>query len=112
MKARTPIRLPEEIKAYWDAANSGRAEAAGACFASDAVVLDEGQTHSGLPAIRSWIDETTQKYRPVVEPLRLQEAEGKHLVTARVSGSFPGSPAELNFAFTLQGGKISRLEIQ
>jgi len=33
------------------------------------------------------------------------------LVTARVSGTFPGSPIELRYAFTLRGGQIVRQEI-
>jgi hypothetical protein len=31
--------------------------------------------------------------------------------TGRVSGNFPGSPAELRFILTLGQGKITRLEI-
>ena len=32
-------------------------------------------------------------------------------MTALVSGTFPGSPAQLRFAFTLDGGEIARLDI-
>jgi ketosteroid isomerase-like protein len=106
------LKLPEPIRLYWEATNARQPEAACASFTPDATVLDEGETLSGSPAILSWIAETTEKYQPVVEPLRMRESDGKHLVTARVSGTFPGSPVEIEFAFTLREGKIACLEIQ
>lgn len=106
------IPLPEAVAAYWKAANARSIAAASSCFASDGVVHDEGQTHRGLAAIRTWIEDTTRKYHPIVEALRSEEKEGRHLVTARVSGTFPGSPVELDFVFTVRNGKIARLEIQ
>lgn len=113
MKARTQTSLlPEAIRSYWEAANSQQAEAACASFTSDAVVMDEGETLHGSLAIHTWIRKTTEVYRPLVEPLHLTKSGGKHLVTARVSGSFPGSPVELDFAFTLREDKICHLEVQ
>jgi hypothetical protein len=106
------IPLPEAIAAYWKAANPGLIAAAASCFASDGVVHDEGQTHRGWAAIRAWIEDTTRKYHPIVEALRSEEREGRHFVTARVSGTFPGSPVELDFVFTIRNGKIGHLEIQ
>ncbi len=103
--------LPPVITAYWNAANAGRIDEAAACFAADAVVHDESRIHQGPAAIRGWIEETTQQYQPMVEPLGIEEKDGHHLVTARVSGNFPGSPVELDYAFTLREGHILRLEI-
>jgi hypothetical protein len=34
------------------------------------------------------------------------------LLTVRVSGSFPGSPVDLDYAITLRDGKISSLKIE
>jgi hypothetical protein len=113
MKAQpssSPI-LPPVIIAYWSAANAARIDEAAACFGADAVVFDESRTHQGSAAIRSWMEETRRQYQPVVEPLRAEERDGRHLVTARVSGTFPGSPVELDYAFTLREGHILRLEI-
>lgn len=103
--------LPGVLVAYWKAANSGEIRAAADCFSPDAIVLDEGQTHRGLPAIHSWIENTTRQYHSVVEPLQWSWQDGGHHVTARVSGTFPGSPVELDFLFTLQDNHIVRLEI-
>jgi hypothetical protein len=33
------------------------------------------------------------------------------VVTARVTGDFPGSPVELRYGFALEGNRITRLEI-
>jgi SnoaL-like domain len=113
MKATTHVLdLPEVIATYWAAANAGRIEEASACFSRDAAVHDEGQCHQGTSAIRTWIEETTRQYHPIVEPLRSEEKAGRHFVTARVSGTFPGSPVELDYVFTLRDQQVVNLEIQ
>lgn len=103
--------LPAAIATYVAEANAGNAGPAAACFATEAEVRDEGRTHRGPEEIRAWIDVAARKYRPQVEPLRAVEADGRLTVTARVSGDFPGSPAELDFVFTLRTGLIETLEI-
>jgi ketosteroid isomerase-like protein len=104
--------LPEVLSTYFHAASAGRIDQACACFASDAVVHDEGRDHFGASAIRGWIEETTLKYQPRMEVTRIEESDERILATAIVSGSFPGSPVELRFAFTLRNGKICNLAIQ
>jgi hypothetical protein len=37
--------------------------------------------------------------------------DGKTVVTAKVSGNFPGSPLNLDHVFELHGDKIASLEI-
>jgi SnoaL-like domain len=112
MKATTHVLdLPDVIATYWAAANAGRIEEASACFSRDAAVHDEGQCHQGTSAIRTWIEETTRQYHPIVEPLRSEEKAGRHFVT-RVSGTFPGSPVELDYVFTLRDQQVVNLEIQ
>ena len=112
MKARNqPDTLPAAIAAYWAAANAGQAAAAAACFASDAEVHDEGRTHRGRKEIQAWVGETTRKYQPQVEPVRVRATDAGWAVAARVTGNFPGSPVELDFTFTLAGDGIAKLEI-
>ncbi|MGH8766193.1 MAG: hypothetical protein ACRET8_10805 [Burkholderiales bacterium] len=53
----------------------------------------------------------SEKYHPTVETLRVAGTNGRTILTGRISGKFPGSPIELRYAFTLNGGKIERLEI-
>jgi hypothetical protein len=107
-----PADLPAPIAAYIAAANAHDAEACAACFATDAVVRDEGRERRGTAEIRAWKAEVSARYRPVVEVLEVAGSDGRTVVTGRVAGDFPGSPIELRFAFTLAGGRIARLEIQ
>ncbi|MBK1817738.1 nuclear transport factor 2 family protein [Luteolibacter yonseiensis] len=102
---------PDIIIRYFNAANAGNIDEACDCFASDAAVSDEGQTHEGNQSIRTWIDSTTKKYHPQVEMLRIGKKDTILCVTGLVSGDFPGSPAELDYQFTLQNNTISNLSI-
>jgi ketosteroid isomerase-like protein len=104
------MELPTAIAAYIAASNAH--DAAAACFADDAVVWDEGRERQGNAAIRGWMEEVSEKYRPAVEVIDVAETDDKTIVTGRVSGNFPGSPVELRYAFTLAGEKIARLEIR
>lgn len=110
MKEQTLV-LPEAICGYFDGTNSQQADAACSNFTLDAVVTDNGETLHGSPAILAWIRRTMEEFGAVAEPLHLAESDGKHIVTARVSGNFPGSPVELDFAFTLRDGKIANLDV-
>jgi ketosteroid isomerase-like protein len=105
------LDLPTPIVIYIAAENRGDTEAMAQCFAEDAVVRDEGKTIKGLAAIKRWKAETKRKYQHTVEPLASVQKNGKTIVTNRLTGNFPGSPIELQFVFTLDGGKIVSLEI-
>jgi hypothetical protein len=74
--------------------------------------MKEGTIPARRPAIRAWIEETTQKYHPKMDVTRFDKSDGKIVAGVVVSGSFPGSPVELQFEFTLRNGKISNLTIQ
>lgn len=104
--------LPQVLSDYYAAVNDGRIDDAAACFAADARVHDESQDHEAREAIRTWIAETTKKYQPQVEVIGMREADGAFVTTGRVSGTFPGSPVELEYSFTVNDGKISHLAIQ
>ena len=103
--------LPKPIALYIEAENSGDVSLFDQCFTDDAVVFDENERHEGLIAIKEWKSETKRKYQHTVEPLSIIQKEGRTIVTNRLTGKFPGSPIELEFAFTLRGNKIVSLEI-
>jgi ketosteroid isomerase-like protein len=103
--------LPQPLAAYFAATNKHDIDAMLAPFDEDASVKDEGQTHYGQLAIRSWMEDTTRKYRFTVEVRDVRDEKGKTVVSGLVSGDFPGSPALLRHAFMLSGQKITRLEI-
>jgi hypothetical protein len=104
-------KLDAPIKSYIEAANAHDVDAVARCFADDAVVTDEGRDRRGAAAIRDWADEVSRKYRPTVELLSAVAVSGRTVVTGRVSGDFPGSPVDLRYEFTVDGEKITRLEI-
>jgi hypothetical protein len=106
------VELPAPIAIYFAAANQGHTEIAAHCFAGNAVVRDEGQTIEGLVAIKQWQAETRKKYQHTVEPLAFAQEDRKIIVTNRLTGNFPGSPIELEFAFALNEDKIASLEIR
>lgn len=104
--------LPATLTRYFAAQNGHDVDAMVAAFAPDAEAVDEGRTHVGQDAIRSWKQETSSRYRVSAEPLRTDRDGDSLRVIARISGNFPGSPVELTYAFLLDGvGLIRRLEI-
>lgn len=105
------VKLPKSIEDYFAADRNGGPDAVAACFTEDAVVKDEGKTHVGLNAIRSWKAGSVQKYSYTVEPYFIATENGKTLVTSHLVGDFPGSPVDLRYFFVLADTKIAELEI-
>ncbi|MGZ3519239.1 MAG: nuclear transport factor 2 family protein [Vulcanimicrobiaceae bacterium] len=105
------VDLPTPIAIYIAAENRGDADAMAECFAEHAVVRDEGQTIDGLAAIKRWKAETKKKYNHTIAPLEVAQRDGKTVLTAKLTGNFPGSPVTLEFSFMLEEGKIVLLEI-
>ena len=108
--AHAPIHLPPPIAAYFDA-DASDANAVARCFSESAVVIDERREHRGRPAITRWKAEATAKYHYTSVPLALDASGSDAIVTARVTGDFPGSPVELRYRFRLESASIARLEI-
>jgi len=105
-----PITLPGPVAAYF-AADQNNGDAVAQCFTENAVVIDERRTHAGRDAIRRWKAEASAKFSYTTDPFAVSDEDGQTVVTAHVSGDFPGSPVDLRYAFVLEGGKIARLEI-
>jgi hypothetical protein len=106
----TELSLPEPIAAYFDADKRGCDDVA-RCFTSNAVVKDEGRTHSGPEAIKAWKASASAKYSYVAEPFAVERSAGRFIVTARLTGNFPGNSVTLRYAFRLERGKIASLDI-
>ena len=107
-----PVPLPPPIDLYVRIENAGDVDALSECFASDATVRDEGHSYKGLPAIRAWKAATRKSYSHTVEPLDIADRDGKTVLRAKLTGTFPGSPVTLDFSFVLKDGKIASLEIR
>ena len=105
------VTLPKSVAEYFSAANTDDADRVAACFAADAVVRDEGHDNHGRDAIRRWAREVRRKYRFHAEVTAAEEAAGRTIVTAHLTGDFPGSPVDLRYRFKLAGPEIVALEI-
>ncbi|MFG2054481.1 nuclear transport factor 2 family protein [Micromonospora sp. NPDC048930] len=80
---------PPIIRRYFALAGQPDKDPYLALFADDAVVEDEGRTHRGIAEIRAWRRET-----PLVsyEITDVEDTPAGTVVTATISGDFPGSP--------------------
>src|SRR5215510_1686226 len=96
------IPLPPPIALYVQLENAGDTATLSACFTPNAMVRDEGRTYEGLAAITAWKAETKQKYHHTVTPLTVTHQDGKTVLTAALTGGFPGSPTTVSFAFVLE----------
>jgi hypothetical protein len=103
------IDLPPTIAAFFQAFNAHDTDTFTALFAGDAFVADEGREYRGTAAIKAWIQKAHASYKPRAVPTDLVHSDGKIVVTAQVSGTFPGSPAPLHYHFTFKGDKIAAL---
>jgi hypothetical protein len=103
------LQLPPLYAAFVAAKNAHDSKALAALFAADAVVADEGEEITGIPAIEAWSDKAKKKYALVVEPTAFTPGDPEDVLTAIVSGTFDGSPLEFRFFFKTAGGKITAL---
>jgi hypothetical protein len=104
------LDLPKPIAAFFTAEQAD-SEAVSQCFTEDAVVKDEGHTYNGRAAIKKWKEDASAKYQYTSKPFAYEQKDGKCIVTSRLAGNFPGSPADLRFFFELKGERIASLEI-
>jgi ketosteroid isomerase-like protein len=106
-----PVTLPEPVANFLVADRAKDPELVARCFTNDAFVHDEGKDYRGADAIKAWSQGAFTKYEYVIEPLDATVAPDTVNLHARLSGSFPNSPVELDFRFRLANDKIARLEI-
>jgi ketosteroid isomerase-like protein len=104
-------KLPRLLADYFAASNAHDITAMSAVFSENATVHDESRDHHGLAAIRGWMKETIEKYNYQVEPLDSSRTGKTVVVLVSLRGTFPGRRITLQYGFTLEGQKVSRLEI-
>ena len=112
IEAAMNTKLPQAITNYFQASNAHDTNGVIGAFSDDALVIDENREYRGSAAIRAWSEEALSKYQPHAAVTDATEAGDKIVVTAKVSGTFPASPVQLRFAFTLERDKIGALRIE
>ena len=105
------INLPPVIDAFFRATNTRECADFLSLFTGDAHVNDEANDHYGKE-IATWIDQATADTKPTADVTGITDGNGQFVVTARVSGEFPGSPIQLTYYFTLKDDKIATLLIK
>ena len=105
------MKLPSIIADLLTAQEKYDSNAFSECFSDDAVVFDEGKTYRGKKEVRQWNEMTNAKYKTKYEPLEISNSGGDIILTAKVSGTFDGSPARINYHFKIRQGKIISLGI-
>ena len=105
------MELPKVITRFIETQNNLDSTAYVACFTDAAIVHDEGKTHRGKEEIRQWIERSNEQYQSFMNPLEYEEAGANAVLTAEVSGTFPGSPAALKFHMVLKNDLIDSLKV-
>jgi len=105
------MKLPSIIADLLTAQEKYDSNAFSECFSDDAVVFDEGKTYRGKKEVRQWNEMTNTKYKTKYEPLEVTTKGDKITLKAKISGTFPGSPAIIKYHFETKNGKITSLQI-
>ena len=105
------VQLPKIIDIYIKAQNAYAADEALACFSENATVHDEGETLKGKKAIREWMEKTKKKYTPQLRPISIKETPEEIIMTTEVSGTFDGSPVNLDYHFRIRNNLIEDLYV-
>ena len=105
------MKLPSIIADLLTAQEKYDSKAFSECFSDDAVVFDEGKTYHGKKEIRQWNEMTNVKYKTKYEPLEISNTEDGIILTAKISGTFDGSPAIIKYHFETKNNKIASLRI-
>lgn len=101
------MNLPNIISELVKAQNEFDSAAYANCFTENAEVFDEGKTHNGKAEIENWIDKANKEYKATMKSLDYN----KNILSAEISGTFPGSPLVLKYHFELNDGLIQSLKI-
>ena len=107
-----PQSLPRAIVRYLEAqADPHSRRLVADAFAADARVVDEGIAHSGIDAIRTWLETAASEYS-YTTTFTGQHRDGDRIVVgARLEGDFPGGVADVRFRFRARDERITDLVI-
>ena len=103
--------LPPVIAEFFEATNRREFADFLSLFTADAHVNDEANDFHGAE-IADWIHRATADAKPIAEVTSVTRDGDQWVVTAQVSGNFPGSPIPLHYSFTLKDSKIASLFIK
>ena len=101
--------MPASISSYLVAHQARDLDTAVGYYTEDAITVDEGHTYGGPQQIRDWLATAASEYTYTIELTGARRIDDEHYVAIHhLEGNFPGGVADLQFKFTLRGGRISR----
>jgi SnoaL-like domain len=106
------MNLPPPIASFFHTFNTRDTNAFIGLFAPGALATDEEHEYRGHAAIKEWFATVHAKYKPSLQAADLADNGEEIVVTTEVSGTFPGSPIQLHYHFTLKDGSITTLSIR
>lgn len=82
-------------------------------FASDATVIDDGNTYNGLSEISNWVHTAEGEFTYTTTFQRAYTEGDRVTVVNRLEGNFPGGLVDLRYQFSLTtDGLIAELVIE
>jgi len=105
------MELRKVVARFIETQNTYDSKAYVECFTESAIVHDEGKTHTGKEEILHWIEDANERYQSSMKPLNYEESGSNGVLTAEVSGTFPGSPIVLQFHLGLKNDLIDSLKV-
>ncbi|TWR24723.1 nuclear transport factor 2 family protein [Mucilaginibacter pallidiroseus] len=105
------MEIPQVVERFIETQHSLDSNAFAECFTDNAIVHDEGKTHNGKQEIEQWIKQAMENYESQLEPLNYEQSGANSVLTANVSGTFPGSPIVLKFHFGIKDNLIESLSV-
>ena len=105
------MKLPQLIADLIAAQDKYDSKAFAENFSDNAIVHDEGKSYHGKTEIQQWNEMTNAKYKTKYEPLEVTTEGNKIILTAKISGTFPGSPVMIKYHFETKNNKITSLHI-
>lgn len=110
--ARTHLgQLPTAVRGFTEAHAARDADAALALLTPDAVISDVGESFNGEDALRHFVSQAGAEFS-YTDDITGAHADGDvRVVKHHLEGDFPGGTADLDYRFTLDGERISRIDI-
>src|SRR5712675_2986281 len=104
--------IASTLASFVKANNDRDTDSVAACFSRGAVVDDDGQIMRGTDEIRQWVAELFRKFQYVVAPTNVRELENGAILTATITGNFPGARVSLDYNCRTLGDKIEVMVMQ
>ena len=105
--------MPEAVRLFIDATNTGNTDQLGPFMASDAVLRDapENREISGAEAIKDFLRESKEQYAIALTVTHINCTSNEVSLTVEANGNFAGSPLAFSYCFIMRGSIIQHLTI-